>query len=232
MLIFRAGPPGLPNRPSSRSSRRVTLLALTALAVLPSVCAQQYVLPGQPKPGTVSLDNNWTQQERDFFWRKTTIDPEGYLRIAGTADQVNIIEEARARNSFRSKVEAGLEPVVARIARTGFPFVGSWREDDYRLTMVFGNESTGLLMYSRFDFQKHGSSISVVKDFARFQVRGRPAVLSLTVSSDSMRGLWKFVTWRAGVAHEIYLNEEVSGRDKKPRRNSAQILRIANAILE
>jgi hypothetical protein len=201
------------------------------LLVAQGASAQLPTVPG-PKPGTVTFEDNWSQKERDFFWRKTTVDAEGYLRIAGTEDQVNVINEARSHYSFPKQIETGLESLVSRVEKAGFPFVGTWKEDKYRTTMLFGNRTSGFLMYTLFNFAKMGASFEVVRGFARFQIKGSPAVVTLTVPPRGTKGLWKVTTYRSGVQHEIHLNEELLSPEKKPKKNLAQILGLANSIID
>ncbi|MGZ5198576.1 MAG: hypothetical protein ACXWC4_02315 [Telluria sp.] len=170
-----------------------------------------------------------SDKERAFYWQNTTLAKEGYLRIVGSDDFVNLIDEARMLPFLKFQIETPLAPSASAIRAAGFPFVATWVEDPFRTTMIFGDEPHGFLMYTVFNYEKAHAKLSVVSDFVQYRIKGSPAVLSLTVNKANTKGLWKLSFWRAGVGHEIYLTEKFPANPAQGNKQKI-LLNLGNSL--
>jgi hypothetical protein len=218
----------------SVKSRTVRNLVSALLLVSASIsCA----FAQQPEPPTSAKEaggkhliekNNLTPAEKASWWKGYAVDPEGFI-VESSPGRVKLIDEARQSPYFKKEIEPAFAGTVGRMQEQGFPIIGGFRENEHRYTMLFGDSSSGFVMYTIFAYKDAGGAFTVASDFAKYKVNDSPAILVLSVDTEAQKGLWKLTTWLDGVAHEMYITDRLTTRGR-PIRKPHDVIKIGDAV--
>jgi hypothetical protein len=181
------------------------------------------------KTDNIVKKGDLTSQQRAYLWDKTSHDRSGFLVVEVDVNYLDTIRYLLNDPTVKAEALPSLGKFNLSMGNLGFVFVGNLIEDNYRYDTFYRDESSDLLMITRWEYKKAGAAISTAEEFFNQKIDGIDAVLSVATANNDKRCIWK-LTWAAdGVLYEIYRPDKLDVYGK-PKKIPDDIMRVAREV--
>lgn len=180
-----------------------------------------------PKPNSkgkrvLSLDS-LTVSERNMQLKGTRFDPAGYLVVEVPEQYVEMLSELNKVKEFKFS-----QPIDGA-SIDGLPLLGEMNEGKYKKSFGFGERKDVQQYVTIWNFKAEGASLVVINEFINQKVQGMPATLSLAVTSNSDKCIWKLLVVGDDTSYDVIIRDQMVNR--VPTLGPTQVIAKANKLI-
>ncbi|MCS0584360.1 hypothetical protein NX784_22470 [Massilia pinisoli] len=183
-------------------------------------------IDGEVRHDRIIRKRDITDDQRKSVLKGTEKTPEGYLKIGGSTETIDLPSSFANHPRFLKSQTSRSKPATD----DSLKLIGTLKEDDFRTDWQF-QYKTFDVTFTVWNYKKAGATITVFEDFLNQTVQGVPAALTLSQAEKSAKVLWKLTWWKDGVSYELYIND-LLGRNNKPSMSPKEIISIAQLALD
>ena len=175
--------------------------------------------------------NNLTPEQKEFYWRNTKRNDNGYLEVQGKSEYVLMIDTVSQKILSKKDMEepSSLAQAINLNKPLSFEYLGEVKESTNRSSLLFKHSDLGIVMLGLWAFEADRAKIYVIEEFLSEIFNGIKGTLAFVKAPGESHGLWK-LSWIANnVNYEFYANDALDSSGA-PKKRPEEILKAAKML--